>query len=45
MKIKPDVNSKGARSGHPERYDPRAEVKKMAKKARRRIDKTASQEG
>jgi hypothetical protein len=36
---KADVNSKGARSGHPERWAGRQEVKNLAKVMRRQNDK------
>jgi hypothetical protein len=44
VSIKPNVNSKGARSGHPERWDGRAVIKNLAKKARRKQDKRSCKE-
>lgn len=43
-RIRTEVSSTGARSGHPERWMERAFVKRFAKKARRANDKKAIKE-
>lgn len=43
-RIRTEVSSTGARSGHPERWMERAFVKRAAKKARRANDKREAKE-